>query len=368
MLAEGTERRTWDRIASESEALGMDISAFGGPEVIGVAIDALAEDWRQAVDWAAELVLESSFPEDRCGWVARQTVAELASLAEQPEVLAGWAFQEQLYTPHPWSRPLQGSRESIESLSAQDCADFHRHSLARGCVVSVAGDIDPAEVEPVLEALFETEGRMDGHLEGEARDLNMPAVPLGGDPEQQVDLPESDQAHLLLGKLTVPVTDPDRVALEVAAVVLGSGPGLAGRIPERVREAEGLAYATHVATASGAGLSPGRFVVYLGTAPANIERARNAVGEEVAKLLGDGISTTEFEEARMYLLGSAPFRRETARQVAVLQAQSSLYGLPFDRADWLEQQLTGLDLVTVEQAAARHLDPSAWVCTVGLPG
>jgi zinc protease len=365
MLAEGTQHRTWDRIATESEALGMDISAFGGPEVIGVAIDALAEDWRRAVDWAAELVLESAFPEDRCGWVARQTVAELASLAEQPEVLAGWAFQRQLYTPHPWSRPLQGSRESIESLSAQDCKTFHRRSLARGCVVSVAGDIDPAEVEPVLEALFETDSRIEDEPEsGEGA----PAVPLGGDPEQQVTLPESDQAHLLLGKLTVPVADPDRVALEVAAVVLGSGPGLAGRIPERVREAEGLAYATHVATASGAGLSPGRFVVYLGTATANIERARRAVGEEVARLLDGGISATEFEEARMYLLGSAPFRRETARQVAVLQAQSSLYGLPFDRADWLEQQLTELERKTVEQAAARHLDPAAWLCTVGLPG
>jgi zinc protease len=167
--------------------------------------------------------------------------------------------------------------------------------------------------------------------------------------------------------LTVPVTDPDRVALEVAAVVLGSGPGLAGRIPERVREAEGLAYATHVATASGAGISPGRFVVYLGTAPENIERARMAVVEEVSKLLDEGLSATEFEEARMYLLGSEPFRRETARQVAVLQAQTCLYKLPFDRDDWLEGQLAALDASAVEQAIARHLDPAGWACTVGVP-
>ena len=182
-----------------------------------------------------------------------------------------------------------------------------------------------------------------------------------------MELPESDQAHLLLGKLTVPVTDPDRAALEVAAVVLGSGPGLAGRIPERVREAEGLAYATHVATASGAGLSPGRFVVYVGTAAGNIERARKAVGEEVVKLLEEGVAATEFEEARMYLLGSEPFRRETARQVAVLQAQSCLYRLPFDRADWLERQLAELDAEAVDKVAARHLDPSLWSCTVGVP-
>jgi zinc protease len=182
-----------------------------------------------------------------------------------------------------------------------------------------------------------------------------------------VELPEGDQAHLLMGRLTVPVRDPDRVALEIAAVVLGSGPGLAGRIPARIREAEGLAYATHVATAAGAGLSPGRFVVYLGTAPGNIDRGREAVVEEVERLLAEGIGASEFEEARMYLLGSEPFRRETARQVAVLQAQSCLYELPFDQPGWLAKELAGLNRGSVQDAMARHLDPEGWFCTVGLP-
>ena len=359
MLAEGTRSRSWDRIAAEAEALGMDISAFGGPEVIGVAIDALAEDWRQAAAWAAELALEPSFPSERCGWVARQTVAELTSLSEQGEVVAGWAFLEQLYAPHPWSRPLQGTRSSIESLSSEDCAAFHRRSLARGCIVSVVGDIDPAEVEPVLELLFS--------LVAEPVNPEEPARPAGGEPERLVELPEGDQAHLLMGRLTVPIRDPDRVALELAAVILGSGPGLAGRIPQRIREAEGLAYATHVATAAGAGLSAGRCVVYLGTAPKNVDRARAAVGEEVERILAEGIEASEFEEARMYLLGSEPFRRETARQLAVLQAQSCLYQLPFDRVGWLATELDRLDRAAVEQAMVRHLDPERWFCTVGLP-
>jgi len=359
MLAEGTRSRSWDRIAAEAEALGMDISAFGGPEVIGVAIDALAQDWRQAAAWAAELALEPSFPSERCAWLRRQTVAELTSLSEQPEVVAGWAFQEQLYAPHPWSRPLQGTRSSIESLSSEDCAAFHRQSLARGCIVSVVGDIDPTEVEPVLERLFS--------LVAEPVNGDEPALPVGGEPERLVELPEGDQAHLLMGRLTVPVTDPDRVALELAAVILGSGPGLAGRIPERIREAEGLAYATHVATTAGAGLSPGRFVVYLGTAPRNVDRARAAVGEEVARILSEGILANEFEEARMYLLGSEPFRRETARQVALLQAQSCLYELPFDRAGWLAGELDRMDSTVVESAMVRHLDPERWFCTIGLP-
>jgi len=56
MLAEGSQRRDWRQIAEQAEGLGMSIMAFGGLETIGVAIEALAQDWERAVEWAAELV------------------------------------------------------------------------------------------------------------------------------------------------------------------------------------------------------------------------------------------------------------------------------------------------------------------------
>src|SRR6185295_1740671 len=76
MLTEGTPRRDWRRIAEEAEAKGMIVQSSGSFESIGLAIDALAQDWELALDWAAELLLESSFPEDRCAWLARQAAAE----------------------------------------------------------------------------------------------------------------------------------------------------------------------------------------------------------------------------------------------------------------------------------------------------
>ena len=152
-----------------------------------------------------------------------------------------------------------------------------------------------------------------------------------------------DQAHLYVGRLTVPVTDPDRVALQVAAVVLGAGPGLVGRIPERVREADGLAYVTQVATVAGAGTVAGRMTVYLATATQNVERARRAVVEELERLVVDGVRSHELEMAKRYLLGSAPFRRETAAQVAALQAQACFFDQPYDREDWFAEQIRAVD-------------------------
>jgi zinc protease len=362
LLSEGTAQRDWRQIADLLEGRGMLLASSGSFEAHGLSFDALSRDWEEALDRVAELVLDSVFPEERCRWVSRQTAAELESLADQAEVLTSWAFLEQLYSPHPRSRPVQGDPEGLARLTPADCGVFHQRGLERGAVVSVAGDLVEEVVERRVRELF--------------RDLDRPAAtpqePLRpeGLPEtvRQVATRASDQAHLFVGQLTVPRTHADFTALEAAAVVLGSGSGLSGRIPARVREREGLAYSAHVQTASGAGLDPGRLVAYVGTSPTTVQRAEQSVREEIARLVEEGIEESELESARSYLLGREPFRRETARQWANLLAEAEFFDRPLDNLEWREGQLRSLDRAGVEAAVRRHIRPAELKVTVGLPG
>jgi zinc protease len=363
MLSEGTRTRDWLRIADEAEGKGMVLSSYGTFECHGVSVDALARDWELALEWAAELLLTPSFPEDRCAWLAKQTAAELESLADQPEVKTLWAFLEQLYTPHPRSRPLQGDTESLLRLTPDDCAGFHARALRNGVTACVAGVVDEDAVRRKLESLFS------GLPAGEAP-LPDPPAPVGT-PEprrvRRVETEAEDQAHLYIGHLTVPRRHPDYTALEVLAVILGSGAGLTGRIPHRIRESEGLAYSAHAQVVSGAGLDPGRLVAYVGTSPATVERARLGVVEEITRLVEGGIEEPELEEARAYLLGREPFRRETARQWADILVEAEHYGLPLDDPGQRKTELAALDRAAVEAAARRHVRPGDLRVTVGLP-
>lgn len=361
LLTEGSRRRDWRTIAEAAEARGMAVEGCGGFEAIGLGIDALADDWELALEWAAELTLEPLFSPERCGWVVRQTRAELESLADRPEVVTGWRFLDQLYRPHPRSRPLQGSAEGLRRLTSGDCARFHRDSLDRGVVVTVAGSVDSDAASRRVRELFA------GLEAGPPAPPPEPGAP-AGIPETRTAVTISDggQAHLYLGHLTVARRDPDYPALELLGVVLGSG--VTGRIPERVREREGLAYVTYADTVAGAGTDPGRLVVYLGTSPAELERAEGAVREELGNLVEKGVSAPEMEQARSYLLGREPFRRETARQWADLLAEAELSGLPLDRTEWVAAGLRALDRDRVDEAARRHLRPEKLRVTVGLPG
>lgn len=362
MLGEGTELRDFHRIAADAEAYGMALSAHGGFEVYGLAVDALAADWELAVEWIAELLLESAFPEERFRFLRRQAEAEIESLEDQADVVTGWGFLEQLYAPHPLGRPQLGTAASLRALTREDCLAFHAAGCRRGAIVTAAGGIDPDAVERRLrDRLAVLDRAVSGVVFPAEPDDALPA-------RRRVRTRAADQAHLFLGHRTVARRHPDHPALEMLSVILGAGAGLAGRIPARVREREGLAYSAAASAAAGAGSDPGRLVVYVGTSPDTVAQAERAAVEEIERLLADGLTDIEVEEARSFLLGREPFRRETARQWAEMLAEAELFGLPVDDPEWTALKYRHLDRAGLEAAARRHLDPAKLRFTVGLPG
>lgn len=361
MLAEGSSHRNWEQIAEQAECRGMSLSTFGGLETIGLTLEALARDWERALEWAAELILESTFPADRFEWLVQQSIAELQAMADEPEIRTGWAFLEQLYRPHPRSRPIQGTPEGLTCLTREDCLAFWREGLLSGPLVTLAGGIE--DESRVLR-------RVESAFGGRSAPRPVPRVspPQGsGEAKRVVPVPGADQGHLFAGHLTVSRADTDLPALQILSVILGSGSGLSGRIPQRVREREGLAYAATASATAGAGLDVGRFVVYLGTDRENLERAQRCALEEIDCLVTDGVSEKEVEEAKSYLVGREPFRRETSRQWADLLAESELYEEPLVDPNWSINRWLELSREDVEAAARRHLRPSDIKVTVGLP-
>jgi zinc protease len=360
LLTEGTAAHDWRRIADLTEARGMVVHGVAGFDAHGLVLQALASDAERALEWALELWQESSFPGDRFELLRRQAAAELESAEDQADVVTGWAFLDQLYAPHPLARRLQGDARTLTRLSAEDCARFHR-GAAGAPIVSVCGDIDAVAVEARIRAGFAT-------VAPRAAVVEPPPPGPEVRNERRLKTRAEDQAHLLLGHRTVRRDDPDLASLELLSVILGGGAGLAGRIPRRIRESEALAYASSASAASGAALDQGRLVAYVGTAPDTVERARDAVIEELRRLLDEGVTEEEVVEARGFLLGREPFRRETASQWADLMAEAELYGLPVDDPEWSHSRVQALTRAGVQAAAHRHLDLDRLSVTIGLPG
>lgn len=376
MLGEGTLDRSWDRLATEVEDRGMLLQTHGTAESVGAALEGLSEDRHRVLDWLAEILERPAFARDRLDWTRRQTVAELESLLDQPDYRTIRAFLEHMYPDHPYGRPLQGDGESLAAIGPDDCRDFLDSARAWGGVLVVTGDLDEAET------LARIEERFAGFAERPTRAAPVPLLApapstftatdeaASGAGDRRVEVPvggDADQAHLYMGHPTVARTHADRIALDVAATLMGAGAGTAGRLPVRVREKEGLAYSVDISFAASAGLEPGRLVAYVGTSPDRLPRAERAVREELERLVDEGPTEREVDEAKSFLLGREPFRRETLRQRADLLAEAEIYGLPVDQPGWLAARLAELDRAQVLDAVRRWVRPDRLLTTIGRP-
>ncbi|MDH3404726.1 MAG: insulinase family protein [Acidobacteriota bacterium] len=360
MLEEGTAARSWRRVARDAEERGVSIHATAGYEVIGLALDGPATEAERMIEWGAELALAPAFDAERWEWQRELALAELELIRDDPEALAGWGFLGQLYGPHPRSRPLQGDPASLAGLDVAASRASYEQALGAGMIVSLAGAIDEEKAAARLRARFAAGARPPAEPPAE------PPPVASGEPRRTVALP-GDQAHLFLGRPTVDRDDPDLPGLELLAVVLGAGAGLAGRLPARVREREGLAYTARVDTAAGAAADPGRLVLHAATDRERLARVERAFREELDRLVTDGVTAAELAAARSFLEGQECFRRETARQWAEIMAEAELTGHPVDQPGWGAARWGPLTIAELAAIAERWLDPAGLWVTVGLP-
>jgi zinc protease len=112
-----------------------------------------------------------------------------------------------------------------------------------------------------------------------------------------------DKANaMLIGKMAVPMTDksPDYAAMLVADQILGDG--AQARIPDRVREKEGLSYSAGSAFSASPFDDNGSIFIYAIFAPENVERVHKGILEEIARAVKDGFTDKEVADAKLAVM------------------------------------------------------------------
>ncbi len=95
------------------------------------------------------------------------------------------------------------------------------------------------------------------------------------------------------------MADPTRPAFLVVSTLLGSG--MSSRLFQRVREELALAYSVYGYQSLNSDV--GVHGVYVGTGPENAGKARQAVTDELKRLVDDGVAEDELMLGRQQLIG-----------------------------------------------------------------
>jgi predicted Zn-dependent peptidase len=152
---------------------------------------------------------------------------------------------------------------------------------------------------------------------------------------------QSDQAHLILGVPSYPLTHPDRYALQVMASILGGG--MSSRLFTEVRERRGLAY--YVFGVNYSYSDAGSLYSQAGVDINRIDEAVETIVNELRTIAAEAVPAEELEKARSFAKGRFVLELESPQGLI-------LFGLRREvlegRAPDLDEILSALDAVTAE--------------------
>ena len=144
---------------------------------------------------------------------------------------------------------------------------------------------------------------------------------------RKVKIPDKSQADLVIGTSGPHRKDPDFIADALGNSALGQF-GLGGRIGDTVREKSGLAY--YASSTLNAGIGPGSWDVSAGVNPANINKARELICQEISLFVEKGITPEELADSQSNFIGRLPLSLESNSGVVNALLNIERYDLGLD--------------------------------------
>ncbi len=349
-LLEGTSRFDGAELAEKFEQLGTSLESGADWDSAFVRITTLSDKLEEATRLLGEVISSPVFPEREIERLKGERLAEILQLESEPRGLADEKFAEFLYAAESrYSKPDEGSSESVRALSRKDVEEFYRSNYrAGGTTVIVAGDVTTERTRAMVADAFQK------WPAGSAKTPQLTTAPrTRARTVHIVHKADAPQSELRVGHVGLPRKHSDFFPTLVMNAVLG---GLFGsRINLNLREVHGYTYGASSYYDWRRGAGP--FVVSTAVQSDVTAPALTEILLEIDRIREEKISDEELTLARDYLEGVFPIRYESTSAIAAALATLVIHGLPADYYDTYRRNIHDVSANAVLQAANAHLHP-----------
>ncbi|WP_229868532.1 M16 family metallopeptidase, partial [Streptomyces chryseus] len=289
LLFKGTEKRSALDISSAIDAVGGEMNAFTAKEYTCYYARVLDTNLPLAIDIVCDMLTGSLIRAEDVDAERGVILEEIAMTEDDPGDVVHDLFARTMFGDTPLGRPVLGTVDTVEGLSADRIRRFYKkHYDPTHLVVAAAGNVDHATVVRQVRKAFERAGALS----------RTDAVPLDPRDGSRVIRTagrvehlnrKTEQAHVVLGMPGLSRTDDRRWALGVLNTALGGG--MSSRLFQEVREKRGLAYSVYSYTSSFADC--GLFGVYAGCRPGQVHDVLKICRDELEKVAANGLPDEE---------------------------------------------------------------------------
>ena len=359
LLDEGAGPYDSQAFQARLEDLAIHLRFDAGLDSFSVGLKTLSEYSDEAFEMLRLAMVEPRFDAEPVERIRGQILVQIVRGAEDPDRIASRNWFDYAFPDHPYGRPVMGTPETLNRLTADDLRRLVTDQLTRDrLTIGVVGDITPERLAGLLDKTF-------GSLPERGVALDIPY----GTPQAkgrtiiiERDIPQS---IVLFGHGGLKRDDEDFYAGYVMNYILG-GSGFTARLTDEIRVKRGLAYGvySYLSPMDYAALFMGR----VATENSSVAESLDILRAEFARMRDDGVSEQELIDAKTYLTGSFPLRLDSNGKIARLLVGIQLENLGIDYIERRNDYIEAVTLEDISRVARRLLRPEDLeVVIVGKP-
>jgi zinc protease len=330
----------------------------GGGNMSGASATIIVkpENLPAAMRLAVEMLRAPAYPEAEFDRVKGQRVRALENVPSQPEQLSAQELQRHLSPFAKGDPQYQPTREEqLEEMKKATLADvrkFHDqfYGASHGEFV-VVGDVDKAAVQKLAAELLGSWSTPGPYARLTSPYKKAEAM------NRKIETPDKENAQFEAGmRLKLSEGDADYPAMVLANYMFGGS--ITARMPNRIRNREGLSYGASSRFSAPAEGDAALFSATVSCNPVNMPKVEASFVDELRKTLREGFTKAELTEAkRAYADARKVGRSQEAALVGLIASREQL-GRTLLYDEQMEALIQALTLDQINAAFRKYLDPA----------
>ena len=345
LMNEGAGELDSSEFSAEMERLAIKLDFEVYQDSLSISVKFLAENKDEAIDFLKMAFLEPRFDSEPIEKIRNQIISVLGSNSKDPNKIASKVFFQKSFPNHLYGSGKEGSIETVSSINREDILNAYSDIFNQNEIfISAVGDITEGELESLIDKVFG-----DIPANGDASGLKAEYRLSGGNTIFDFDTPQS---VVIFGQKGIKRADKDFFPAYVLNHILG-GAGFGSKLMQELREKNGLTYgiSTYLVNWENADLLLGQFSSSNDTA----FKAVNMVKDVWKKLVSDGVSSEELEDAKTFLTGAYPLRFDGNSRIAKILVGMQIQGLSVNYIRNRNQKINDVSLEDLKRVASRLL-------------
>jgi zinc protease len=359
MLTSGTTTLSKQEIKDKLDQLKSNISVRFGGQTISIFITSYRNTVEETMEILNDVLKNPTFPESELTKLKLEYTTYLESNLNDPQSVAfnklGKLTSNEEKGSIFYASSTQEDIDGFKAVTINEIKDFYSKFFgANNGTATVLGIQDKEKTQELLESVL-------GDWSNKTKfERAYPKFFATKQSKEIIETPDKENAAAV-GRLNFEMnkSNPDYAALVFADEVMGGG-FMTARIPQRLREKEGISYGagTSLSVPSDVKNNNSSWMIYAFLNPTKRNDVENAINDEFAKLVSNGITEEELEANKTSWKSSRQTNLGNDNYLMSLSNLYLTYDIPFSDFDKLNTEIDKLTVKQVNNAIKKHLQPS----------